>query len=57
MRAEGVEKRRRPALLRPDDQKIRQRPRPGVELAEAQEGGLGEGGQTAAGGEAGFVDG
>jgi hypothetical protein len=41
-----------PTLLGADDQKIRQRPRPGVELAEAQEGGLGEAGKAAGGGEA-----
>ena len=39
-----------------DDPKIRQCPRPGIELAEAQEGGLGEAGEAAAGGEAGSIE-
>ena len=56
VRAEGVEEGSRPTLLGADDEKIRQRPLSGVDLAEPQEGGFGEGGEASGGSEAEAVE-
>ena len=57
VRAEGIEERSRPTLLRANDEEIGQRPLSGVEFPQPEEGGLGDGRKATGSGEAGAVDG